>query len=117
MLSVPSTATPIALQASPAHASSGRLSARHFQHVVLYASEPEAQQALQPFLKSCFFPQHLLQVVVGPYDKAQRPAAAASQQQQPQQQLGRTGAAAGVSAMVGEWSGNSLCYCMTVERS
>jgi hypothetical protein len=54
-----------ALQVSTEHASSGALPTQHFQHVVAYVSEPEAQAGLEPFLASCTFPQHVLQVPVG----------------------------------------------------
>ena len=58
----------VLLQASVEQATTGLLPARHFQHLVLCASEPEAQQALEPFLASCPFPQHLLRVEVGSLD-------------------------------------------------
>lgn len=46
------------------HAASGLLPAGRVKHVVLYASEPEAQAAAEPFLSSCGCPQHVVEVEV-----------------------------------------------------
>lgn len=68
-----------ALQASVQHAASGLLPAGRVRHVVLYASEPEAQAAAEAFLSSCGCPQHVVEVeVCDPSPQGAEPAAAAA---------------------------------------
>jgi hypothetical protein len=80
------------------HASSGIVPTHHFQHVVVYASEPEAQAGLEPFLASCTFPQHVLQVPVYDLSAAPGPTAAPASILQKQQQLQQQAARLEVAA-------------------